>query len=258
MRKITALLLIFAISFMTGCAVIEDGKTGVKNDLGNISDQPVSTGIHFFIPGITSIEQWNTKTQELKEQARVPSSEGLISELDVSLLYRVPVDKAVHIRKTIGYDYRSIVMIPYFRDAIRNVASGYNVKALYSDKGRTEISQKIFEILKIKLEPKGIVVEDVLMRDVKLPPAFSESIERKLKTEQEALQKEFELTKAKKDAEIEVAKARGVAEANKIIASSITENYLRYKFIEGLNDGNTEVIYVPTEAGLPILEARNK
>lgn len=58
--------------------------------------------------------------------------------------------------------------------------------------------------------------------------------------------------------EAEVIRARGIAEANDIIAGSITEEYIRYKFIEGLNDGNTEVIYVPTEANLPILEARER
>lgn len=57
-------------------------------------------------------------------------------------------------------------------------------------------------------------------------------------------------------AEAEVERARGIAEANRIIAGSLTDNYLKYRFIEGLNDGNTEVIYVPTEANLPILEAR--
>lgn len=62
---------------------------------------------------------------------------------------------------------------------------------------------------------------------------------------------------AKLKAEAEVLRAEGIAEANKIIAGSITAEYIRYKFIEGLNDGNTEVIYVPTEANLPILEARD-
>jgi len=99
------------------------------------------------------------------------------------------------------------------------------------------------------------MIEDVLLRDVQIPEAFKASIETKLKTEQEALQKEFELQKAKKDAEIEVARAHGVAESNKIIADSISEEYLRYRFIEGLHDGNSEIIYVPTEANLPILEA---
>ncbi len=61
---------------------------------------------------------------------------------------------------------------------------------------------------------------------------------------------------AKLMAEAEVLRAAGIAEANEIIAGSLTEEYIRYKFVEGLNDGNTEVIYVPTEANLPILEAR--
>jgi len=62
---------------------------------------------------------------------------------------------------------------------------------------------------------------------------------------------------AKLKAEAEVIRADGIAKANEIIAGSITEEYIRYKFVEGLNDGHTEVIYVPTEANLPILEARD-
>ena len=61
---------------------------------------------------------------------------------------------------------------------------------------------------------------------------------------------------AKLKAEAEVIRAGGIAEANAIISGSITAEYIKYKFVEGLNDGNTEVIYVPTEANLPILEAR--
>ncbi|MCW8966384.1 MAG: hypothetical protein OQK82_06840 [Candidatus Pacearchaeota archaeon] len=66
---------------------------------------------------------------------------------------------------------------------------------------------------------------------------------------------EAEKQSAKLKAEAEILRAEGIAEANKIIAGSITQEYIKYKFVEGLNDGNTEVIYVPTEANLPILEA---
>lgn len=66
---------------------------------------------------------------------------------------------------------------------------------------------------------------------------------------------EAELESAKLKKQSDIIRAEGVAEANLIIADSISEEYLKYKFIEGLNDGNTEVIYVPTEANLPILEA---
>ena len=128
-------------------------------------------------------------------------------------------------------------------------------KALFQDKGRREISQKMLEFLQTKLEPRGIAVQDVLLRDVQLPRLFSDSIQVKLRTEQEALQKEFELQKAKKDAEIEVARAEGISKSNKIIAGSIDGNYLRYLWIKGLQGNNMQVIYVPTEGNIPIMEA---
>ena len=246
-----------ALFLLTGCGtqIVEDGQAGVKADFGKISDRPLSTGLHFYIPFITWVEVWNAKTQEIKETAQVPSSEGLISTLDVSVLFNIPTEKTVFVRKTTGRNYVSIILEPYIREAIRNTVSGYEVKALFNDKGRTEIAQKILSFLKDKIEPRGIVIQDVLLRDVRLPDTFAQSIQMKLRTEQEALQKEFELQKAKKDAEIEVARAEGVAKSNKIIAGSIDENYLRYLWINGLQRNNNQVIYVPTEANLPIMEA---
>jgi hypothetical protein len=57
------------------------------------------------------------------------------------------------------------------------------------------------------------------------------------------------------EAQAEIIRARGAAEANAIIDSTLTDRYLRYRWVEGLNDGHSEVIYVPTEANLPIMEA---
>ena len=75
----------------------------------------------------------------------------------------------------------------------------------------------------------------------------------------------IEEAKAKRDsakmlAEAEVERARGVAEANRIIGESLKSNeaYLRYLWIQGLQDGTSETIYVPTEANLPILESTRK
>jgi len=251
------LVLAPALLLVAGCgvAIIEDGQVGVKADFGKIADQPLGSGWHLYVPMFSWVETWEVKTQELKEVASVPSSEGLISQLDVSVLYNVPADKAVLVRKTIGASYRSTILEPYTREAIRNIVSGYAVKALFSDAGRKEIGENILTFLKGKLDQRGIIVQDVLLRDVRLPPSFAQSIEAKLRAEQESLQKEFELTKAQKDAEIEVARAQGVAKSNEIIAASISDKYLRYKWIEGLQFKGNTVIYVPTEANLPIMEA---
>lgn len=255
-KFITMGILAIFLTTSYGCArVIEDGEAGVKIDLGKISEKALSSGVHFYIPFVTWIEKKNVKLQEIKETANVPSSEGLISTLDVSVQYIIPIENVVSVRENIGNDYQTVALVPIIRDAIRNVVSGYSVKDLYSTSGRTEIADKILARLKAKLNAKGFLIQDVLLRDVQLPKTFSNSIENKLKAEQEAFQKEFEVQKAIKDAEIEVERAKGVAQSNAIIAESITENYLRYRFIEGLNDGNSEIIYVPTEANLPILEA---
>jgi hypothetical protein len=84
------------------------------------------------------------------------------------------------------------------------------------------------------------------------------ALERAMQDRQIAIQE----ANAKKDAAVmladaEIARARGVAEANKIIGDSLkgNEGYLRYLWIEGLKTNNMQVVYVPTEAGLPILEA---
>lgn len=65
-----------------------------------------------------------------------------------------------------------------------------------------------------------------------------------------------EMESAKCHAEAEVIRAYGVAEANKIIGDSLKDNesYLRYRWIEGLQTNQMQVVYIPTEAGLPILE----
>ena len=58
--------------------------------------------------------------------------------------------------------------------------------------------------------------------------------------------------------EADIIRAEGIAEANRIISQTLTPEYITWKWVEGLHDGSSEVIYVPTEANLPILEARNK
>ena len=109
------------------------------------------------------------------------------------------------------------------------------------------------EFLREALEPRGIRVVDVLLRDVQLPQRFRDSIEAKLTAEQRVQQKQFELEQAKKEAEIEVARARGAAEAQKIINSTLSSSYLNYLWIQTLNE-NPNVIYVATESNMPLFK----
>ncbi|MBI1976376.1 MAG: prohibitin family protein [Candidatus Omnitrophica bacterium] len=251
---LTLPLIFFGAVSLTGCAVIEDGQTGIRKTMGKIEDQPLSTGVQANIPFFAEVETWNTKVQEVKESADVPSSEGLIVQLDISLLFRIEPQNAPLVRKTIGPYYRQTVIEPYIRDAVRLVVSAYPVKATYSEEGRAKISKEVLAHLKEKLEPRGITVGDILLRDIRLPQRFKESIEAKLQAEQQALQKEFELLKAKKDAEIEIARAEGTAKAQEIIQATLSPQYLQYLWVKNLQD-NQNVTYVATEANMPLFKS---
>ena len=256
MKRTRVILLILALAFLqTACVVIEDGEVGVSKSFGAISDEPVPQGVAFVVPVARQIETWNVKLQELKETAQVPSSEGLIVGLDTSLLFQVTAGEAPQIRKTVGNQRMVIerLVIPYFRNAVRDVVAGYPVKNIYAEQGRKEIAAKIRDFLRENLGPRGIEVVDVLLRDVKLPQRFKESIEAKLTAEQRVQQKQFELEQAKKEAEIEVARARGAAEAQQIIRETLSDRYLQYLWIQTLNE-NPNVIYVATEANMPIFK----
>ncbi len=255
-KRITLFVLVLALGLLPGCVVIEDGEVGVKKSFGSIDDEPVGPGIVIQIPVVRTVTPWNVKLQEIKESASVPSSEGLIVGLDTSLLFRVIPTLAPQIRKTIGGNYRETLITPYLRNAVRDTVSGYEVKNIYAEAGRKEIAAKIKSFLIANLEAKGIEIIDVLLRDVQLPQRFRESIELKLTAEQRVQQKEFELDQARKDAEIEVARAEGAAKAQKIVRSTLSGSYLQYLWIKTLNE-NPNVIYVSTEANLPIFRTIN-
>ncbi|MGD8606773.1 MAG: prohibitin family protein [Myxococcales bacterium] len=252
-RALITLLAVATLSSATGCTVIEDGEVGVLMSFGEIKNEPVMPGFTLRFPVARSIETWNIKLQEIKESASVPSSEGMVVGLDASLLYRVKPEMAPRIRKTIGLNYRETLIVPLFRSEIRKVAAGQPVRDMYSEEGRERMSQSVMTNLRAMLGPEGVDVVNVLLRDVKLPERFKDAIEAKLTAEQKVQQKQFELQQAEKDAEIEIARARGAAKSQEIVRSTLSDSYLQYLWIKTLNE-NPNVIYVATEANLPIFK----
>ncbi len=250
--RVSTLLAVMTV----GCTVIEDGEVGVTKSFGSIADTPIPQGVALVFPVAREVEIWNVKLQEKKEQAQVPSSEGLIVGLDTSLLFQVRSEAAPKLRKTVGRDFEKVLIQPYFRNAVRDVVSGYQVKNIYSEQGRKEIARRVEESLTENLEPRGIEIVEVLLRDVQLPTKFKESIEAKLTAEQKAEQKKFELEQAKRDAEIEIARAEGAAQAQEIVNTTLTQSYLQYLWIKTLAE-NPNVIYVATEANLPLFKTAN-
>jgi regulator of protease activity HflC (stomatin/prohibitin superfamily) len=225
---------------------------------GVVTDKaPLSEGFHIIAPW-NKVYIYNVKQQEFFEgNMQVLSSNGLEISLDVSVLYQPIYNELGLLHKTKGENYVNIVLIPQIRAVARSVVGRYTPEQLYSTK-RDAIQNEIYEETQKVVENQHIQLNAVLVRDVSLPLAIKEGIERKLIQEQEALEYEFRIEKAKQEAEKQRIDAEGKATANRILSASITNMILKEKGIEATKElstsPNAKVIVIGSgEDGMPII-----
>jgi regulator of protease activity HflC (stomatin/prohibitin superfamily) len=204
----------------------------------------------------------SVRTQEIKETAEVPSKEGLMMDLEGSLLYRLDPAKAPDVYRTVGVNYAEISVVPQIRSAIREITASYDAKALYSAQ-REQVAQETFALVKKMTEGHGVIMEQVLLRKIGLPQLVANAIQEKLKREQEAEQMKFVLQKEQQEAERKRIEAQGIADFQKIVASGISAQLLEWKGIEATEklamSQNTKVVVIGNaKSGLPIILGNEK
>ena len=150
------------------------------------------------------------RTQEVKESASVPSSEGLVINLDTSLIFNLNAERAADVYQKIGPNYIEVLIEPNLRAAIREATAAHTANALYTGE-REMVARQIREQLTSVLTKRGFIIESVLLRDIQLPMTLKASIEAKQQAEQEALAMSFRLQKEKQEAERKRLEARASA-----------------------------------------------
>jgi len=209
--------------------VIPVGNIGVEYFQGKVSNRTLPGGIYAINP-FSDIVQFSTRLRDIKEEISATSKEGLALNIDISIQYRIDPAKAGNVYQNIGTDEREIV-ISRFRAIAREIVAGYPAEAVYSTK-REEISLQLREKLRLYITPLGFVVDEALLRNVKIPETLQEAIQQRLKAEQENLQMQFILAKEKQEAERKRIEAKGRADAQKILAESLTPAILQLRTIE--------------------------
>ncbi|MFA6378842.1 MAG: prohibitin family protein [Candidatus Omnitrophota bacterium] len=241
--------------------IVPAGTVGVYDIFGKVSPEERQPGLNFINP-LANLVIMNVKTEEVTENMPVPSQEGLSIHLDVSVLYRLDPSKASDIYKTVGMNYRQVVILPQFRSACRDATVGYEAKALYT-LSREAISGKIYGELQKMLSERGIILEKVLLRAIQLPQTVSTAIELKLKFEQESEQMKFILQKERQEAERRVIEAEGIAKAQEIINKTLTTAYLQLEAIQAqkkmAESPNHTTVYIPSgDNGIPLIRNIDK
>ncbi|MGC1517014.1 MAG: prohibitin family protein [Maribacter sp.] len=256
------IILIIAISKST--VTIDSGQAGVLYKTfggGVVTDEaPMGEGFHLVAPW-NRVTVYEVRQQEVLEKMNVLSSNGLDIKLEASAWFEPIRNDLGKLHQEKGEDYIQRVLLPTIRSAARSVVGRYTPEQLYSSK-RDAIQQEIFDETQKIVSGQYIQLNEILVRDVTLPPTIKDAIERKLKQEQESLEYEFRLVTAKKEAEKVTIEAQGKADANRILSASLNDQILKDKGIDATlrlaESPNSKVVIVGGGGeGLPLILGNN-
>lgn len=224
------------------------------------TDKAYAEGFHIIAPW-NKMVKLEVRQQQIMEKMAVLSSNGLEISIDLSVWHQPVLDKLPLLYQEKGIDYVERVVKPAIRSATRSVIGRYTPEEIYSSK-RDVIQTEINIETKKILERQYIQLNEVLVRDIMLPLTIKTAIENKLKQEQESLEYEFKLEKAKKEAERQLIDAEGKARANLILSASLTDKILKEKGIEATlelaKSSNSKVVVVGGgKDGMPLILGNN-
>ena len=258
------ILIILIVVIAKSAVTIGSGEAGVlyKTFAGGVvtDEPPLGEGFHLVAPW-NKVYIYEVRQQELFEQMKVLSSNGLEIQIDASAWFLPVYNDLGKLHQTLGEGYLQRVIQPAIRSAARSVVGRYTPEQLYSSK-RDVIQEEIFAETKKILNKQFVQLNEVLVRDVTLPTTIKDAIERKLKQEQESLEYEFRLVTAAKEAEKVIIEAQGKADANRILSASLTDKILQDKGIDATlelsKSPNSKVVVVGSgDSGLPLILGNN-
>jgi regulator of protease activity HflC (stomatin/prohibitin superfamily) len=261
-------LVLFLIGFLSSCIVqIGTGEVGVQVLFGNVQNTTLASGLHLINP-LMDVQKLDIKTQNYTMSAihnegakegddaiRVLTSDGLEVIMDLTVLYKVVPSAAPDILRSTGIDYTDKIVRPLTRTMIRDNAVYYDAVSLYSTK-RDEFQNRIFNSIEADFKKRGLLLEQLLVRNITLPQSVRTSIEQKISAEQDAQKMQFVLQKERQEAERKRVEAQGIADYQKIISESLTDRQLQYESIkaqlEVAKSANAKVI-IMGKAGAPLI-----
>jgi regulator of protease activity HflC (stomatin/prohibitin superfamily) len=241
--KVIGFVLILIGVFSSAFKQIDAGKVGVKSLYGSVQPTVLESGLHLINPLLT-VTDFDIQTQNYTMSAihtegaqegddaiRVLSNDGLEVVIDLTVLYRVAPESAPKIFKQIGVNYTDKIVRPVTRTRIRDNAVYYDAVALYSTK-RNEFQQRIYKSIEDDFKSRGLILEQLLIRNINLPASVKTTIESKINAEQEAQKMQFVLQKEKQEAERKRVEAQGIADYQRIISMGLTDKQLQYEQIK--------------------------
>lgn len=235
MKTIKLIALSLLVILLSSCATIRPGEIGMKQSLGKLKPKVYNDGIVGFNPFVTQIIKLPTRTINLEVKLNLPSKDGLNVNSEISILYRINGPMAAKVITDVGLNYEDVLILSVFRSASADVASRFNAKDMYTA-GRGDIERDIQERMNSILTERGFIIENVLLKSIRLPQGLSRAIEDKLEAEQLAQRMEFELQREEMEAKRKIIEAEGIKDAQKIIQSGLSPEIIQWQSIEAFRE----------------------
>ena len=166
---------------------------------------------------------------------KVLASDGLEVTIDLTVLYRVVASETPKLLSETGPDFKDKIVRPLTRTKIRDNAVYYQAVELFSNR-RDEFQQRIYKSIEENFKQRGLLLEQLLIRNITLPNSVKASIESKINAEQDAKKMEFVLQKERQEAERKRVEAQGIADYQRIINTGLTDNQLQYEQIQAIKE----------------------
>lgn len=225
-------ILLFILLFFRPFVIVNAGERGVVMRLGQVQDGVLNEGLHPVIPFITAVKNMSVRVQRSDIKAQAASKDLQDVTTEVALNWHIEPTKVNTVYQRVGDETQILERIinPAVSEVLKAATAKKNVEEILIK--RTELKQEIDQALKTRLSGYGLAVDDVSLVDFGFSPEFNKSIEAKQIAEQEAKQAEFVALKASKDAEAEVNRAKGQAEAQRLQKLTLTPDLLQKQAIE--------------------------
>lgn len=227
-----AIIVIFLIiTFFNSFKTIPTGFVGVKTRFGQVQDTMLNEGLNLKVPFIEKIVLMDCRTQKT-EYTMEASSKDLqkISNFKIAINYNITNDTANKLYRSVGVDYKSIIVEPAIQEAMKATVANYTAEELITK--RNEVSEFALNKLSPKLQENGITLTSLNILDLAFSNEFDTAVEQKQIVEQETQKAQYELEKARVENQKKIENAQADAEVMAAQNAQITDNYLKLKEIE--------------------------
>ncbi|MGL5195444.1 MAG: prohibitin family protein [Chroococcales cyanobacterium] len=232
---IGAIFLLILASSLKPFVIINAGERGVVMKFGKVQEGILNEGIHGIVPIVTRVETLSVRVQKDELKADAASKDLQYVTINVALNWRVDPTQVNTVYQTIGNETQivNLIISPAVSEVVKAATAKNNAEEIITR--RRELKEEIDRDIRERLSSYGVLVDDISLVNIEFSPEFAKAIEAKQIAEQEARRASFIAQKAEQEAFADINRAKGQAEAQRLLRENLTPSILQKEAIEKWN-----------------------